>query len=871
MNSNNSINTQPKRGKRRRRFTSSTVSNTSKSSMSWALLSLLALSHENSNSNISNSSTVSAFAPGITTSPHIYNVDHAAQTSIAFRNIDEDDDNHHHHHNGSSTSTGQTSTTRGASAVADNDSSSYTNQNRNRAVPDPSSNASYLESLYAVPATTSSITAHFNNLSGATLLSGSGLTGSVETDYKKRMPTWLQSPANGYLSEGKLTALSLTLRESSLKLGLTKLEVQKVVAAVKEASGGNCDMMAGTCDFLLLLMETMEDVMGVETLIAAAFHYCECYSARVAEGDTDPSRSGVLNGKNGTSCDFPPVSVEGSSNPASFSHLNYWDCAKTAEDSEIIHGHYSYLNSRALKIGQDAHQLIQDTARIKRAEMVTYGYGLSSNKVTSGTRPSSTEAENGRKMLLSETRDWRALAIRSAACLYRLRGINDHYHAIKENGDGEKAAISPMDMRVAREAICIHAPLASRLGMHRLKNEMEGAAFQILYKRQYEKVTSMIQQQKPCCIESAEHHGDDDTCCIVSNLHEGMRLTLSKVTREVEELLQTDEKFSSLVDTTDPSAFKVSARIKEPYSLWKKMLKNKADHILDIPDALALRVVFDAKKMSPDENEEVTKATERALCYYVQQACMTKFKPVGSLSSTGPGSVNNNSETQVPVQGRFKDYIARPKPNGYQSLHYSAFTSFEGDSDDFHWPFEIQVRSGEMHQVAEYGLAAHWDYKGGAKKKAQMDEMAAHSGAKSPHYAFKLDRSSDAYLRSVQDWHWQQTGSAGNANGFGETLTPYLEKLMKDQSNLAREHVFVFLSNNCGQSQILELPAGACVLDALRAESVSTSAAPVRVVTCALDDQVVQHNGVITPVTQKLSNGDIITVTSSECNMAISP
>lgn len=868
------MNTQPKRGKRRRRFTSlTTVSNTSKSSMSWALLSLLALSHENSN--ISNSSTstsyVSAFAPGITTSPHIYNIDHA-QTSIAFRNIDEDDDNHHHH-NGSASTGQQTSTTRGASAVADNDYSSYTSQNP--AVPDTSSNASYLESLYAVPATTSSITAHFNNLSGAGLLSGPR-SSAVATDYKKRMPTWLQSPANGYLSEGKLTALSLTLRESSLKLGLTKLEVQKVVAAVKEASGDDCDMMAGTCDFLLLLMETMEDVMGVETLIAAAFHYCECFSARVAEGDTDPSRSNALNGKNGTSCDFPPVkSVEGTSNPASFSHLNYWDCAKTAEDSEIIHGHYSYLNSRAIKIGQDAHQLIQDAARIKRAEMVTYGYGLSSNKVTSGTRLSSTEAENGRKMLLSETRDWRALAIRSAACLYRLRGINDHYNAIKENGDGngEKVAISPMDMRVAREAICIHAPLASRLGMHRLKNEMEGAAFQILYRRQYEKVTSMIQQQKPCCIESAEHHGDDDTCCIVSNLHEGMRLTLSKVTREVEELLQTDEKFSSLVDTTDPSAFKVSARIKEPYSLWKKMLKNKADHILDIPDALALRVVFDAKKMSPDENEEVTKATERALCYYVQQACMTKFKPVGSLSSAGPASsVNNNSDGQVPVQGRFKDYIARPKPNGYQSLHYAAFTSFEGDSDDFHWPFEIQVRSGEMHQVAEYGLAAHWDYKGGAKKKAQMDEMAAHSGAKSPHYAFKLDNSSDAYLRSVQDWHWQQTGSAGNANDFGDTLTPYLEKLMKDQSNLTREHVFVFLSNNCGQSQILELPAGACVLDALRAESVSTSSAPVRVVTRALDDQVVQHNGVVTPVTQKLSNGDIITVSnSSECNMAISP
>ncbi|EEC49272.1 predicted protein, partial [Phaeodactylum tricornutum CCAP 1055/1] len=91
---------------------------------------------------------------------------------------------------------------------------------------------------------------------------------------------------------------------------------------------------------------------------------------------------------------------------------------------------------------------------------------------------------NLRQLLLSETRDWRALAIRAGACLYRLRGLlkSDSYE------------LTPERVRVGREALSIYAPLASRLGMHRLKNELEGAAFRVLYQRQYQAVNAMAKE-----------------------------------------------------------------------------------------------------------------------------------------------------------------------------------------------------------------------------------------------------------------------------------------------------------------------------------------------------------------------------------------
>ncbi len=741
-----------------------------------ALSLLLALSHDRH-------VHVSAFAPNM--SATLDSTSTSRATAISFRNVDHDD-------------------THSAGANTNFNTNTNTNTNSSSTISTSLNSASHLESLLSISIpSTPTITTHFNN----------------DGRYADRMPSWLKP--RGYLFDEKLDALRESMKDSSY---LSHLDAGKVIAAIREASNGHDDLMAGAAEFALLLVETMEMAAGVETLIAAVFHYCECYSARLHEA------------KN---VNFPPSSSESESQTSSsseFSHLNYWDCYKSYAENIIDHQHQTnnYLNSRCIKIGPDAHQLVQDAARIKRAEMVA--------SQSANLRPSTEEAGGIRKMLLSETRDWRALALRSAACLYRLRGINEFYAdnqrakntnmQHKSTSTSTSIQISPKDIRVAREALSIHAPLASRLGMHRLKNEIEGAAFSILYPRQHAEVTKMTQHNKPC-----KNLGDE---CIVSTLSDGMTLILHEVTDKVEGLLERDHYFKQYVDS---DSVKVTARIKEPYSLWRKMLKLGAKNVLDVPDALALRVVFDAKKLTTDEDDGVTSARERALCYYVQQSCIDLFKPVNE------------------GDGRFKDYIARPKPNGYQSLHYTAFTTFDGEE----WPFEIQVRTGDMHQVAEYGLAAHWDY------KAQNENEPGN-----PHYAFKLDNSSDAYLRSVQEWHWQQAQaraswaakSEGSASA-NESLAPYLEKLMKDQSNLAREHVFVFLScnnnmNNSNSSsassstccsQILELPAGACVLDAIH-ESERMLGYDSRYLQ---DDQIV-HNGHSTTLTQQLSNGDIVTI-----------
>jgi (p)ppGpp synthase/HD superfamily hydrolase len=164
--------------------------------------------------------------------------------------------------------------------------------------------------------------------------------------------------------------------------------------------------------------------------------------------------------------------------------------------------------------------------------------------------------------------------------------------------------------------------------------------------------------------------------------------------------------------------------------------------------------------------------------------------------------------TLIDGSPRFNDYIERLKPNGYQSLHYTATTEFQSQA----WTLEIQIRTGEMHKVAEFGLALHWDYEG---KNKPTSEKAAYY-------------SSDSCLRSVQEWHWQHQPSSGmrwsaepgseESESFVDNLhrelraeriekrtqrlAPYLEAL-----NIAHR---IWLAITCSCS----LPSGACVFDA---------------------------------------------------------
>jgi (p)ppGpp synthase/HD superfamily hydrolase len=595
-----------------------------------------------------------------------------------------------------------------------------------------------------------------------------------------KLPTWLRKP-RAHLYEQNVS----NLHDAMLNSFFSENEIVKLVHAIQKASAGDRNKMAQAAEFCLILVETME--IGLSALLAAAFHFCSCVTAR--------EQSLLL--------------------PFGASPSGLWE-----------HQEHAGLSS----FGEHAVAIARDAASLKRLEMVAAEI-MQSPRKSVRVVPDARDSENLQRLLLTESKDWRALAIRSAACLYRMRGIQESL---------PKGDLSPEAVRVAREAIYIFAPMASRLGMHRLKNELEGTAFKILYRRQYETVTSLSHEfqfknfgrtmTRPAFSE--KRNGDD-----AMNIGDSMQRVLDDVTEDVRAMLRSDPDFSSMAENVS-----VTARVKEPYSMWKKMLRDSTDHILQVPDALALRIVFDGKKDSPDEDTELTRAKERALCYYVRELCTNRWKP-------------------QPGNPRFKDYIEHPKANGYQSLHYTAITNWGGED----WTMEIQIRSGEMHRVAEYGLASHWDYKANWKKK---DESSGE------------EYFSDAYLRSVQEWHWQQhsgrkqwNAASSTPEPFGdqaegdirirartEQLAPYIEALSEAQSHMALEHVFVFLSHSQNtmhtEGKVVALPAGACVLDALRHAERTLGLR----LNWREERSLVSHNGSMSNLTQKLKNGDILTV-----------
>jgi GTP pyrophosphokinase len=218
-------------------------------------------------------------------------------------------------------------------------------------------------------------------------------------------------------------------------------------------------------------------------------------------------------------------------------------------------------------------------------------------------------------------------------------------------------------MQTARDALRVYAPLAQRMGMQRLKSQIENTAFRILYPRQYD-------------VSSALHDRD---------LKE-MQTIIKLVSSRIEQLLMSDEVFMANIDNVS-----VSSRVKEPYSLWKKILRYRKEAVNAsvndsrysastskstfmpptlstkwVPDAIALRVIIRGKQM-PLEEEESLRTREKMLCYFALQL----------IGDVWPASKANFA----------KDYIANPKGNGYQSLHYTAALVINGEE----WPFEVQV------------------------------------------------------------------------------------------------------------------------------------------------------------------------------------
>jgi GTP pyrophosphokinase len=231
------------------------------------------------------------------------------------------------------------------------------------------------------------------------------------------------------------------------------------------------------------------------------------------------------------------------------------------------------------------------------------------------------QAENFRKMLLAMVDDIRVILVKLADRLHNMRTLQ---HLPEERR-----------LKVAQETLDIYAPIANRLGMSKVKNELEELSFKYLEPKAYEALRAKVEAKR----KTAEAVIDD----------------LTKTTR------------SKLQEAQIPVTH-LDGRIKRLYSIHLKLKRQKID-LERVYDFVALRIITPSIKD----------------CY---------------------AALGIIHQTWSPVPGRIKDFIAMPRPNGYQSLHTSVIS-------ENGFPFEVQIRTEEMHRRAEEGIAAHWKYKEG--------------------------------------------------------------------------------------------------------------------------------------------------------------
>ncbi|MDR2606073.1 MAG: RelA/SpoT family protein, partial [Oscillospiraceae bacterium] len=281
------------------------------------------------------------------------------------------------------------------------------------------------------------------------------------------------------------------------------------------------------------------------------------------------------------------------------------------------------------------HDVIEDTeVTYKEVERI---FGTQAADLVDGvtkltrivyTSKDEEQTENIRKTLLATAKDIRVMLIKLADRLHNLRTL-DYKSIVKQR---DKAA----------ETIEIYAPIAHRLGMQKIKWELEDRSIKYLDPEAVEEIEKFLEEQS-------------------ATLQEVMR----KVREKIEEKLKEEN-----IDA------EVQNRLKHLYSIYRKMYsQNKG--LREVHDLCAFRVIID--------NGADGKTSTTGDCYQVLGVLGTAFHP---------------------VPGKYKDYIANPKPNGYRSIH----NTYIGKTGIL---FEIQIRTREMHTNAEYGVAAHWKYKKG--------------------------------------------------------------------------------------------------------------------------------------------------------------
>jgi guanosine-3',5'-bis(diphosphate) 3'-pyrophosphohydrolase len=336
------------------------------------------------------------------------------------------------------------------------------------------------------------------------------------------------------------------------------------------------------------------------------------------------------------------------------------------------------------------HDALEDTGLSSRELRREYGrevealvQGVTKISVIRGKSRMTQQAETIRKMLFAMVRDIRVILIKLADKLHNMRTL--------EYLDPESRK------RIAGECLDIYAPLAGRLGMSRIKSELEDLSLRVLNPRAYEQIERFI----------AESEGERQ---------EFLQLMRSRVEREARRA-----QIPIVVET----------RLKHYYSIYLKMRK-RGRSLEEIYDLVGMRILCD----TPGQ------------CYELLGLVHSLWKP---------------------IEGRFKDYIAMPKSNLYQSLH----TTVMGPDGKL---LEIQIRTRGMHRTAEEGIAAHWVYK---------RELAGQS--------FKPEQLT--IINMLKSW-----------DASGVRSPDFLEEIKRE---LLKDSIYVFTP----RGDIIELPRGATALD----------------------------------------------------------
>lgn len=377
------------------------------------------------------------------------------------------------------------------------------------------------------------------------------------------------------------------------------------------------------------------------------------------------------------------------------------------------------------------HDVVEDT--LTTIERVSELFGPEVAHVVEGVTKISTipfsssaerQAENFRKMLLAMVDDVRVILVKLADRLHNMRTLDSL-------GEGPR-------IRISQETLDIYAPIAHRLGMSKVKNELEELAFRHLEPEAYEALSASVEKR---------------------------RAATEQTMADLKDRLETRLLEAKVPVTT------VEGRIKRLFSIRQK-IKRRRIGLEEVYDLVALRVI------TPSVRD----------CY---------------------AALGIIHQTWAPVPGRFKDFVAMPRPNAYQSLHTSV-VSGRG------FPFEVQIRSERMHRVAEDGIAAHWKYKEG-RVGADADEQCF------------------VWLRHLLEWQQE----VRDPNEFIHSL----------KVDLYPEEVYAFTP----KGQVKALPRGATPVDF--AYSVHTDVGH----TCV----GARINGRIVPLRTQLRSGDIVEIVTA--------